>query len=30
LKVRPGDEVTMTLERGGQAIEIKATAGKGF
>jgi serine protease Do len=30
LKVRPGDEVSMTLERGGQAIEIKATAGEGF
>jgi serine protease Do len=30
LKVRPGDEVSISLERDGQAIEIKATAGEGF
>jgi membrane-associated protease RseP (regulator of RpoE activity) len=30
LKVRPGDEVPISLERDGQAIEIKATAGEGF
>jgi len=30
LKVRPGDEVPIALERDGQAIEVKATAGEGF
>jgi hypothetical protein len=30
LKVRPGDDVPIALERGGQTIEVKATAGEGF